>query len=206
MPASLRDNVTFQRPMQPAQYNAVIGACALNQDLAELPAGDLTELGERGVNLSGACHCAWPAALPHAHRVVGRIDIVCQPPSSHLRCECGQSSYCVVLCKGLGHLLLWLSVSFNLCSFGLLLNQHVFLCAERLIDKALLCYLAVPAGGQKARVALARAAYSGASVHLLDDPLSAVDPRVGQVLFDKCIGPTGLLKGEGLFLSVLCVA
>lgn len=51
-------------------------------------------------------------------------------------------------------------------------------------------------GGQKARVALARAAYSGASVHLLDDPLSAVDPRVGQVLFDKCIGPTGLLKGE----------
>jgi hypothetical protein len=45
-------------------------------------------------------------------------------------------------------------------------------------------------------VALARAAYSGASVHLLDDPLSAVDPRVGQVLFDKCIGPTGLLKGE----------
>jgi ATP-binding cassette subfamily C (CFTR/MRP) protein 4 len=52
------------------------------------------------------------------------------------------------------------------------------------------------AGGQKARVALARAAYSGASVHLMDDPLSAVDPRVGQVLFDQCIGPTGLLKGE----------
>lgn len=53
MPASLRDNVTFQRPMQPAQYNAVIDACALNPDLAELPASDLTELGERGVNLSG---------------------------------------------------------------------------------------------------------------------------------------------------------
>lgn len=45
-------------------------------------------------------------------------------------------------------------------------------------------------------MALARAAYSGASVHLLDDPLSAVDPRVGQVLFDKCIGPTGLLNGK----------
>lgn len=55
--------------------------------------------------------------------------------------------------------------------------------------------LPVPAGGQKARVALARAAYSGASVQLLDDPLSAVDPRVGRILFDKCIGPYGILAG-----------
>jgi ABC-type transport system involved in cytochrome bd biosynthesis fused ATPase/permease subunit len=53
MPASLQANVLFQRPMQPAQYNAVVDACALSHDLAELPAGDLTELGERGVNLSG---------------------------------------------------------------------------------------------------------------------------------------------------------
>jgi ATP-binding cassette subfamily C (CFTR/MRP) protein 4 len=34
-------------------------------------------------------------------------------------------------------------------------------------------------------VALARAAYSGAAVQLLDDPLSAVDPRVGRQLFDR---------------------
>jgi len=40
-------------------------------------------------------------------------------------------------------------------------------------------------GGQKARVALARAAYSKADVNLLDDPLSAVDPQVGRILFDK---------------------
>lgn len=42
-----------------------------------------------------------------------------------------------------------------------------------------------PAGGQKARVALARAAYSTADIALLDDPLSAVDPRVARTLFDK---------------------
>lgn len=54
MPASLSDNVTFQLPLKPARYNAVIDACALSHDLAELPAGDQTELGERGVNLSGA--------------------------------------------------------------------------------------------------------------------------------------------------------
>jgi ABC-type nitrate/sulfonate/bicarbonate transport system ATPase subunit len=34
-------------------------------------------------------------------------------------------------------------------------------------------------------VALARATYSRAQVQLLDDPLSAVDPRVGRQLFDK---------------------
>lgn len=53
MAASLRDNVLFQAPMEPERYNTVISACALSQDLSELPAGDQTELGERGVNLSG---------------------------------------------------------------------------------------------------------------------------------------------------------
>ncbi|TGZ64921.1 hypothetical protein CRM22_006127 [Opisthorchis felineus] len=34
-------------------YETVISACALQPDLEQLPAGDLTEIGERGVNLSG---------------------------------------------------------------------------------------------------------------------------------------------------------
>ena len=50
------------------------------------------------------------------------------------------------------------------------------------------------AGGQKARLALARAAYSRADIQLLDDPLSAVDPRVGRILFDKCLGPKGTMQ------------
>ena len=50
------------------------------------------------------------------------------------------------------------------------------------------------AGGQKARLALARAAYSGAGIQLLDDPLSAVDPRVGRILFKQCIGPGGIMQ------------
>jgi ABC-type transport system involved in cytochrome bd biosynthesis fused ATPase/permease subunit len=33
-------------------------------------------------------------------------------------------------------------------------------------------------GGQKVRIALARAAYSDADLYLLDDPLSAVDVKV----------------------------
>uniref|UniRef100_A0A673BAH3 ATP-binding cassette, sub-family C (CFTR/MRP), member 2 n=1 Tax=Sphaeramia orbicularis TaxID=375764 RepID=A0A673BAH3_9TELE len=51
-------------------------------------------------------------------------------------------------------------------------------------------------GGQKQRVSLARAAYSEADIYLLDDPLSAVDSHVGKHLFDKVIGPNGILKDK----------
>lgn len=40
-------------------------------------------------------------------------------------------------------------------------------------------------GGQKARVTLARAVYADADIYLLDDPLSAVDPKVANHIFEK---------------------
>ena len=84
--ASLRDNVLFGAAWDEAWYAQVLDACALRADLAALPAGDATEIGERGITLSG---------------------------------------------------------------------------------------------GQKARVALARACYQQADVYLLDDVLAAVDAEVG---------------------------
>lgn len=42
-------------------------------------------------------------------------------------------------------------------------------------------------GGQRTRVALARAVYADADVYLLDDPLGAVDSKVGRNLFEHCI-------------------
>ncbi|CAO4368503.1 unnamed protein product [Caenorhabditis nigoni] len=51
-------------------------------------------------------------------------------------------------------------------------------------------------GGQKARISLARAVYQDKEIYLLDDPLSAVDAHVGRALFDKVIGPEGLLKSK----------
>ncbi|XP_078611217.1 multidrug resistance-associated protein 1-like [Branchiostoma floridae x Branchiostoma japonicum] len=101
--ATLRDNILFGSPLNQSRYNEVLEACALGPDLEMLPAGDNTEIGEKGINLSG---------------------------------------------------------------------------------------------GQKQRVSLARAVYSDSSVYYLDDPLSAVDTHVGKHIFNKVIGPNGLLKGK----------
>ncbi|KAM8843081.1 LOW QUALITY PROTEIN: ATP-binding cassette sub-family C member 10 [Synchiropus picturatus] len=54
-------------------------------------------------------------------------------------------------------------------------------------------------GGQKARVALARAAYMDKDIYLLDDPLAAVDADVARHLMQRCI--LDLLHGK---TRILC--
>ncbi|XP_052516754.1 ATP-binding cassette sub-family C member 2 [Budorcas taxicolor] len=51
-------------------------------------------------------------------------------------------------------------------------------------------------GGQKQRISLARATYQNSDIYILDDPLSAVDAHVGKHIFNKVLGPNGLLKGK----------
>ncbi len=101
--ATLKANILFGMQEDPGFYEKVVDACQLRPDLSILAAGDMTEIGEKGINLSG---------------------------------------------------------------------------------------------GQKARINLARAVYSNASLYLLDDPLSAVDAHVSKAIFDSIIGPNGLLKGK----------
>ena len=60
-------------------------------------------------------------------------------------------------------------------------------------------------GGQKQRVSLARAVYQDSDVYLLDDPLSAVDSHVGKHIFDKVIGPNGILKGKVCIENMLLI-
>ncbi|KDE07748.1 hypothetical protein MVLG_02020 [Microbotryum lychnidis-dioicae p1A1 Lamole] len=107
MGGSVRSNIVFGHKFEQDFYDVVIAACALKEDLAILPQGDETEVGEKGISLSG---------------------------------------------------------------------------------------------GQKARVALARAVYARADVYLLDDPLSAVDAHVAKHLFDKVLGPSGLLSQKARLL------
>uniref|UniRef100_A0A8C0B0Y4 ABC-type glutathione-S-conjugate transporter n=1 Tax=Buteo japonicus TaxID=224669 RepID=A0A8C0B0Y4_9AVES len=51
--ATLKDNILFGSELDEARYQQVIEACALLPDLELLPAGDQTEIGEKGINLSG---------------------------------------------------------------------------------------------------------------------------------------------------------
>jgi ATP-binding cassette subfamily C (CFTR/MRP) protein 4 len=101
MSGTVRDNILFGLPYEEPRFNAAVHAAALQDDVLSMPAGVETEIGERGISISG---------------------------------------------------------------------------------------------GQKARLSLARAAYSQAEVQLMDDPLSAVDPKVGRDLFTRCIGPGGVME------------
>lgn len=51
--ATLKDNITFGKEYDRRWYNEVIDACALRPDLEMLPNGDMTEIGERGITVSG---------------------------------------------------------------------------------------------------------------------------------------------------------
>ncbi|NXI60347.1 MRP7 protein, partial [Chloroceryle aenea] len=103
---TVRENILFGRKYDARLYEEVVEACALSDDLNILPSGDQTEVGEKGMTLSG---------------------------------------------------------------------------------------------GQKARLALARAVYQEKELYLLDDPLAAVDADVANHLMQKCI--LGILKHK---TRILC--
>ena len=50
---TLRNNILFGKEFDEDKYSHVIRICELESDLRILPAGDMTEIGERGINLSG---------------------------------------------------------------------------------------------------------------------------------------------------------
>ena len=102
---TIKKNILFGNAEDTDRYREVIRVCQLEADLDILPAGDSTEIGEKGINLSG---------------------------------------------------------------------------------------------GQKTRVAIARAVYADADVYLLDDPLSAVDAHVGSEIFYKCF--KSFLQGKTVLL------
>ena len=50
---TVRDNILFGKPYDEERYQMVIESCALKPDLEILTDGDQTEIGEKGMNLSG---------------------------------------------------------------------------------------------------------------------------------------------------------
>lgn len=51
--ATVKDNILFGSPYHKEKYKEVLRVCSLEDDLKILPAGDMTEIGERGITLSG---------------------------------------------------------------------------------------------------------------------------------------------------------
>ncbi len=50
---TLRQNITFNSDFEEDKYKQCLRMCALEHDIDVLPGRDLTEIGERGINLSG---------------------------------------------------------------------------------------------------------------------------------------------------------
>lgn len=71
MNASVKENIVFGHRWDPQFYERTLQACALLDDFKTLPDGDQTEVGERGISLSGG----QKARVSLARAVYARADI-----------------------------------------------------------------------------------------------------------------------------------
>lgn len=70
--ATVRENILFGQEFDQEWYDTVIEACSLTRDLQILPAGDETEVGERGITISGG----QKARINLARAVYANNDII----------------------------------------------------------------------------------------------------------------------------------
>ena len=93
---SLKDNILFGHPMNSNNYEEAIRNCALLEDLKSLPAGDRTEIGEKGINLSGG----QKQRVSLARAVYHDADIVLMDdPLSAVDSHVGKHIWDNVICK-----------------------------------------------------------------------------------------------------------
>ena len=66
--ATLQYNITFGSRYRANFYNRVLESCAMRPDLQILANGDMTEIGEKGINLSGKDHIVYVMLLCSSDR------------------------------------------------------------------------------------------------------------------------------------------
>ena len=95
---TIRDNILFGQRLIPEKYNETIETCQLARDLSILPGGDLTQIGEKGINLSGG----QKARVSIARAVYANNDIVLMDdPLSALDAHVKKEIFDRVLCDKL---------------------------------------------------------------------------------------------------------
>jgi ABC-type bacteriocin/lantibiotic exporter with double-glycine peptidase domain len=72
MSESIKDNIIFGEPYEYNRYRNVVRACGLETDLTLFEHGDQTEIGEKGITLSGG----QKARITLARAVYSKTDIV----------------------------------------------------------------------------------------------------------------------------------
>ena len=80
---TIRDNILFGTPYDEERYEAVLESCALKPDLAIFEDGDLTEIGTRGISLSGGQKAR--VALARAAYARSRCVLLDDPLSAVVR-------------------------------------------------------------------------------------------------------------------------
>jgi hypothetical protein len=93
----LRENVLFGQPDNEDRFREVIRACCLEHDLEVWPNGEDTEIGEKGINLSGALtnyYHIWSEKVLNfsVFKVVKRYRAMCDLFQS-MRCKKKKSSF-----------------------------------------------------------------------------------------------------------------
>lgn len=97
---TVRNNILFGEELDEVKYNRTIDICQLARDLQILDGGDLTQIGEKGVGLSGG----QKARLSIARAVYADKDIILMDdPLSALDAHVRKNIFDEVLCKQLKH-------------------------------------------------------------------------------------------------------
>lgn len=104
---TVKGNILFGRVYDEERYNNVLRCCALLDDIAVLPAGDKTEIGERGINLSGGqkARVALARAMYAKETKLLLMDDPLSAVDSHVSQQLFKEAITGEICKGMTRIL-----------------------------------------------------------------------------------------------------